>query len=190
MSAQSFGELTTPPADTSDAKNLRIWLGLERLLVAQVKVEILSMQYETIRTLVDTSLVRGYYNFYWDKRDDSGNFVPEGKYVYRRQYGGDIKYGNLTVNYHPIGNKGILNADTLSKWPKVEFEIPEDSTLVSLKIADTNMEIIARPFQDSLYTKGKHEYICKPDKSVEPGSFYFIFEFDDVKDIVKVSYKR
>ncbi|MCK4460769.1 MAG: hypothetical protein KAW46_03140, partial [candidate division Zixibacteria bacterium] len=67
---QSFGEITTPPFDTVDAERVRIWLPIERGGRCRVRINILDSLNHVVRRLVDRPLTSGYYNFYWNKKDN------------------------------------------------------------------------------------------------------------------------
>ena len=40
-----------------------------------------------IKTLVNENQTPGYHSIYWDSKDEQGNFVPTGIYIYRLQAG-------------------------------------------------------------------------------------------------------
>lgn len=78
----TYKELTTPPKDTLDAERVRIWIPQETQSNCRTGIRIFDKSGKKIRNLYNEMLSPSYYNFYWDKKDDSSNFVPEGDYTY------------------------------------------------------------------------------------------------------------
>jgi hypothetical protein len=80
---QTYQQLTTPPPDSADAANVRVWLALERPNLCRVGVQIVDLRGNAIRNIFDGLLPGGYYNFYWDKRNDLGRYVDTGVYTFK-----------------------------------------------------------------------------------------------------------
>ncbi len=99
---QTLKEIMTPPADSADRENLRIWVPVERGSRCRLTVDILDCNNQVVRHLVDLLAGRGYHNFYWDKKDDSGFFVDSGTYRYQIDDCGDKKSGQIKVAYRGI----------------------------------------------------------------------------------------
>ncbi len=102
---QTLKEIMTQPADSADRENLRIWVPVERGSRCRLTVDILDCNNQVVRHLVDLLAGRGYHNFYWDKKDDSGFFVDSGTYTYliddcRKKKRGEIKasYSGVVIN--------------------------------------------------------------------------------------------
>ncbi len=55
-----------------------------------------------VRTLVDRQLPFGFYDFYWDGKDDSGHLLPVGMYAYRAIVDGDVVHGERLYLYSEI----------------------------------------------------------------------------------------
>jgi flagellar hook assembly protein FlgD len=79
---QTYADLTTPPADSAEAERVRIWVPIQRQSRCRLTIDILNDSNRVIRHLVDRLISEGYYNFYWDKKDDSGMIVKPGAYAY------------------------------------------------------------------------------------------------------------
>ncbi|MFZ5979102.1 MAG: hypothetical protein ACOYVF_00585, partial [Candidatus Zixiibacteriota bacterium] len=127
---------------------------------------------------------------YWDKKDDSGRFVPAGRYLYIVDDCGKIKYGNLTVNYKPWENTSIIVPDTLGDSISFRLELLEDSARVTLEVFEGYKTFLANPMTDSLMNRGKYVYIWKPDKNVRPGLYSFKWTVGDYVREFKVTFKK
>jgi len=79
-SKQTLKEKMTPPADSVSRENLRIWVPIERTSSCRLSVDILDSAGLVLRHFIDYVAQPGYYNLYWDKRDDSDKFVEPGIY--------------------------------------------------------------------------------------------------------------
>ncbi|MCH8028212.1 MAG: hypothetical protein IID63_08840 [candidate division Zixibacteria bacterium] len=99
---QTLKEIMTPPADSADSENLRIWVPVERRSKCRLIIDILDSENQVIRHLVDILAGPGYHNFYWDKKNDSGTFVDSGTYRYRIDDCGNKKRGQVKVAYTGI----------------------------------------------------------------------------------------
>ena len=99
---QTLKEIMTPPADSVDRESLRIWVPVERGSRCRLTVDILDDSSQVVRHLVNYLAGRGYHNFYWDKKDDSGVFVDSGTYKYQIDDCGNKKRGQIRVTYTGI----------------------------------------------------------------------------------------
>ena len=59
--------------------------------VSDVKLVVYNMLGQKIRTLVDGNKDIGYYNVQWDGKNDNGNQVATGIYIYKFEAGNYIK---------------------------------------------------------------------------------------------------
>ncbi|RME32190.1 MAG: hypothetical protein D6800_00015, partial [Candidatus Zixiibacteriota bacterium] len=66
------------PLDSAEARQVRIWVPVAHRNPCAVTIAIMNRQGDTLRHFVTALMRRGYYNFYWDKKDDSGRFVSPG----------------------------------------------------------------------------------------------------------------
>ena len=99
---QTLKEIMTAPADSADRENLRIWVPVERRSKCKLTVDILDNDNQVIRHLVDILAGPGYYNFYWDKKTDSGAFVDSGAYRSQIDDCGKKKREQLQVSYSGV----------------------------------------------------------------------------------------
>ncbi len=79
-SKQTLKQKMIPPEDSVARENLRIWLPIERPNPCRLTVDILDSAGMVVRHFIDYVAQPGYYNLYWDKRDDSEKFVESGVY--------------------------------------------------------------------------------------------------------------
>lgn len=188
LNAQDLKALQTPPADSADAENLRIWYSIERKSYCQFTLEIYTLSQKKIRQLLNQPLNAGYYNFYWDKKDDSGRYVVPGTYLYKLVDCSKIKYGNLKVAYRKGENTSSFYPDSTGENFKVGFELLEDSARVSLRIYN-NVEVLKEePIVDSLMFGGRYSYTWHPEEKINPGIYIFRLQVDDYSRDLKFSY--
>jgi hypothetical protein len=119
---------------------------------------------------VDRLLSGGYYNFYWNKRDDSSRFVRPGHYKYAVDDCGDRSFGELEVLFHPweLASK-VDRVDSISD--KVWLTLEGDSALVSITITNRRGRFIVQSMVDSLMAPGHHELRWLPSRSGYTGVY-------------------
>lgn len=188
LNAQALKALQTPPADSADAENLRIWYNIERKSYCQFALEIYTLSQKKIRQLLNQPLNAGYYNFYWDKKDDSGRYVEPGTYLYKLVDCSKIKYGNLKVAYRKGENTSSFYPDSSGGNFKVGFELLDDSARVSLRIYN-NVEVLKEePIVDSLMYRGRYSYTWRPEEKISPGIYIFRLQVDEYSRDLEFSY--
>ena len=110
-------------------------------------------------------LGKGYYNFYWDKRDDRGRHVPEGPYSYRLEDCSRDSSWPLTVVYKE-GEKDCLFFRPIDRaTPQFGYEIIGDSVVATLEILRNNRKPYKTIFADSLMAIGQYRYEWAPDST-------------------------
>lgn len=167
---QTMAELSYPPADTIDAERVRIWLPIERGGICRVRLNILDSLNHIVRSLVNRLLSAGYYNFYWNKRDNFGRFVKPGRYRYAVDNCGDRSYGELEVLFHRWELASRI--DRVDSIPdKVWLTIDDDSALVSINIMNRRGRFIVQSMVDSLMAPGRHELQWIPSQSGYTGEY-------------------
>ncbi len=129
----------------------------------------------------------GYYNFYWDKKDDSDLFVPAGTYTYLVETCGDMKSGEITAAYLPGELACTVEPDKDYNSLRFLLHVLNDSTSVSLQVFDRREQLVAEPFKDSLFSRGDFPYTWSPDASVGPSIYKFIVT---VGEFPHVFYRR
>jgi len=189
-SERSFEGLTTPPADSAEAERVRIWLPIERQSRCRVTIDILNDSNRVIRHLVDRLMSPGYYNYYWDKMDDSGRFVEPGKYVYVVNDCGRKSYGEVTARFKKweAASRLLPPQDRWSK--KIGFELLEDSATVTIRIFDHRGKLVDEPVVDSLMNKGEYEFEWGPALDVPRGLYTLQLIIGDFMYSVFIGYRR
>ncbi len=186
--AQTLKGLSTPPVDSAEAERVRIWVPVERDSKCRVVIDILNDSNRVIRHLVDYNPSRGYYNFYWDKRDDNGNRVPAGTYKSRVDNCGKIRIRPIYAQY--------------SRWEKATYIYPADSTrpfLIRLKLLEDSARVSARVFTrgnrqldsimvDSLLPKGEHEIEWHAKYTVSRGNYVMKLWVGDYVYVREITY--
>ncbi len=189
-SERSFEGLTTPPADSAEAERVRIWLPIERQSRCRVTIDILNDSNRVIRHLVDRLMSPSYYNYYWDKMDDSGSFVEPGKYVYIANDCGKKSYGEVTARFKKWEAASRLFPPQ-DRWSrKIGFELLEDSATVTIRIFDHRGKLVDEPVVDSLMNKGKYEFEWGPAPDIPRGFYTFQLIIGDFMYSAFIGYRR
>lgn len=62
-----------------------------------VKLEVLDMLGNVVKTIVDAELDGSYHSYNWDSRDNSGRFVESGTYMFRLTAGQEVLTGKMSL---------------------------------------------------------------------------------------------
>lgn len=187
---QIHADLTTPPTDSAEAERVRIWLPVHRQSRCRVTVDILNDSNQVIRHLVDRLMSGGYYNFYWDKKDDSGGYVKPGRYAYLVNDCNKKSYGEVEAEFKKWEAASRFYSPK-EKWStKIGFELLADSAVVSIRILNRRGKLVERPVVDSLMNKGKYEFEWTPAAAVPRGIYTLKLIIGDFTHSVKIGYKR
>ncbi|MDZ4724153.1 MAG: hypothetical protein SGI97_09660 [candidate division Zixibacteria bacterium] len=164
--------ISPPPASSEEANRVRIWVPIDRPSGCQVTIDIYAYSGEKVRRLLDRTLSRGFHNYYWDKLDDSGCFVPQGKYRAVINDCGKSKYADLVAQYEE-GERDMrfMEQDTAKPF-EIPIQVLADSILVSAEIIDYAKRIVSRPLTDSLLYKGVHILTWSPPEKTESARHY------------------
>jgi len=170
-----ISEIMVIPTDTAAAQDLRIWVPIEKGQRTEIKIDIFDSKHRLVRQFFDWKLPMGYHNFYWDKINDSGNFVSEGQYQYRitYPYGQSLRTDILKV-YYKDGERDFqfkLISDVNA--PGVSIKCLNDSSILTLEILDKREKQLKAFFKDSIFTLGEHSFLIKPEDSLMRGQFFF-----------------
>ncbi|HOP07943.1 MAG TPA: FlgD immunoglobulin-like domain containing protein [candidate division Zixibacteria bacterium] len=161
------------PLDPDEADRVRIWFPVEHNQNCRVTVEIVDDSGVVIRRLFDELLRRGYYNLYWDKRDDSGRVAPAGEYLYRIDDCGSTRTGKVEARYSFWElHSSVSKSDSL---PENELILvtDTDSAVVSFEIRTRRGSVLDRPIEDSLFSQGRHAISWTPPKRGYGGWFEY-----------------
>lgn len=153
---QTLKQKMTPPADSVEREKVRIWVPVERANSCRLTINILDDTGQVVRHLIDYVAPGGYYNFYWNKRDDSGRYVEPGIYNYQIDDCGKKKKGEVEAQY--------------IKWEResrVEFEqdtsgfileLLDDSAAVKVEWYNMKNRLMARLYLDDEMSKGTYHF--------------------------------
>lgn len=169
--SQSYEELIVPPKDPEEAQRVRIWLDLRRESNCRVTVDIFDRRGRPLRHLMSRLMTAGYYNLYWDKKDDSGRYVDEGLYTVRIDDCGRGKYVSVEAVYRPWERWTSLEVIGDRKAPVFRLALERDSALVRLVITTVADDTMAVALADSTLSQGVHEIPFPTAKSLNNGTY-------------------
>ncbi|MBD3331366.1 hypothetical protein GF356_00830 [candidate division GN15 bacterium] len=156
-------DLQTPPADPDEAERLRIWIPATKNTRCRMTIEIRDGRNQPVRELVNELISPGYYNYYWDKKDDSGQWADTGRYLAVADICGDKRYSDVYVEYVP-GERAIQteavggeNRDTLV------YRVATDSTPVRIGIYDLGGKAMAEAVVDTMLPAGEYRLSLQPE---------------------------
>jgi len=161
---QTLKQKMTPPADSLARVNLRIRVPLARDSACRLVVNVLDSNSRVIRHLVDYVSPPGNFNFYWNKKDDSGALVEPGYFRYE-------------VNDCGVKKGGKLKAE-LMKWERLSrFEIDKDTTGFLLELMADSATVKVEWFNMRKQMVGRY-YL---NEAMRKGLYHFnwIGIFDD-----------
>jgi hypothetical protein len=187
---QNLMDLQTAPRDSIDAKNLRIWLPLERQNRCWTKIEIIDDSGRVVRQLLSRMMPKGYYNYYWNKRDDSGKLVDAGVYGYRVTDCGQKYSGKLTVQYREWERKIVAEVEKQRRGEWLWMKLLDDSALVTIEMFDYHWRPVDVPMKDSLMNAGKYRFEWKPADTVLAGRYHLRLTVGDYIQDLKMTYRK
>ncbi len=176
---QEWDQLCKYPQDSVEMKNLRIWLAQEHDSACTFEVVIVDSTDSLVRHFLDMDLRSGYFNLYWDKKDDSGRFVPPGNYRYKTNECGGNREGKLLVKYEKWETTSYLDVDDWTETNIIKYGLTEDSGRVKLEICDRRAVPMFTPVKDSIMPAGDYECLFRPNKFVNQKSFIIKLHVDD-----------
>jgi hypothetical protein len=186
---QNRTDITTPPADSAEAERVRIWLPIERQSRCRVTIDILNDSNQIVRHLVDQLMSPGYYNFYWDKKDDSGRFVKAGEYAYLVKDCSRKSYGQVMAEFKKWEAASRVYPPEEAWSTNIGFELLEDSALVSINIYNRRDMLTDSPVVDSLMNKGKYEFEWTPAETVPRGIYTLKLTVGDFTHTIEIGYR-
>lgn len=168
---QTFADLQVPPDDPTEAARVRIWFPIQRHSNCRVRVEVLDSSGTVIRHLLSRLMSDGYYNIYWDRRDDSGRFVPPGVYPVRINDCGTIRDATVEAAYRLYENTTTLGVTQDSSGALINLALPEDSLAVAFHLKMVSAKDDGRPFLDTVLNAGPHRLPIRLAKDVVGGRY-------------------
>ena len=170
----NWERLSHPPFDSVQARDTRIWFGLHHEGRCRVRVQVLDTAQNVVRQVTDTMLTRGYFNLYWDKRDDSGSYVVRGLYFYRAVSGcAPEAKGKLWASYRPFERVVRMMVDTADKEAAFSVVVDTPAVRVSLDVYTIQGTLIDSLCPDTVLTSGSHRFVWQPPYGTALG-FYCI----------------
>lgn len=188
-SAASFKELQVIPYDSANAENMKIWIPVEAK-DCNVHIKILDSNMKLVRELLEEKILNGYYNIYWDKKDDSGNFVQEGKYNVATISCDFKRITPILVSFANGENAVLVSAGADDRNPSVEMTLLQDSLHVSLEIMNIRMNLTALIFSDSLILEDKASFLWEPSSVTPTGNYFYKLKVNDFEQLIPFWYRR
>ncbi len=172
--AQTMRGLQRIPPDTAEARRVRIWVPQEMQGACRLTVDIYNDSGQVIRHLVNALIQPSYYNFYWDKRDDSGHRVPPGEYLWKSDLCGRTRDGTVEAVYNrweEISDVEPYDPDSPFVFTLV---LEEDSIPVSIRVKDYRDIQRDSVTVDTLLNEGVHTWHYEPGRRLREGNNYLI----------------
>ncbi len=154
---QTYEELISIPKDPDEAQRVRVWLGLTREANCRVTVDIFDRQGNPVRQLMSRLMKAGYYNLYWDKKDDSGRYVDDGTYAVVINDCGKIKNDSVVAFYRPWERYTSLEVFGERSSPVFRLTLDGDSALTRLVIVTLRADTVATALPETVLVSGVHE---------------------------------
>ena len=112
LTPESVGQIlrkveTIPPVFTPNGDGINDRLGLKYTLIqisepTEVEVSIFDLGGALVRSLVQREQIGGIYSEFWDGKNDSGEMVPPGTYIFR------IKVASGIGSFEKVGAIGLV----------------------------------------------------------------------------------
>ncbi|MGH8015901.1 MAG: hypothetical protein ACREBV_06895 [Candidatus Zixiibacteriota bacterium] len=153
---QTLKEKMTPPADSAERENVRVWIQIDRPSACRLTVNILDSASQVIRHLIDYAAPGGVYNFYWNKKDDSGRFVEPGTYGYEVDDCGKKKTGGLRAEFKKWERESEVTFEKDTSG--FVLELLEDSADVRIEWYNMKRRLVARLFLEDDMKKGTYYF--------------------------------
>jgi hypothetical protein len=179
LSKGEWERLSRPPLDSTQARDTRIWFSSLSAGSCRIKIEIEDTAGKTVRHITDEMIGKGYYNLYWDKKNDSGVFVPKGLYYYRVWSGcaPELKR-KLWVSYLPFERVVRLTVDTADLEAAALISVDTPKVRLSLDVFRTDGFHIDTLCPDTVLTYGVHRVVWRPTQGASLGVYYLRMTVD------------
>jgi flagellar hook assembly protein FlgD len=159
--------------DSVQARDTRIWFGLQHQGSCRVRVEIVDTAQKVIKSLVDRMMTSGYYNMYWGKKDDSGRWVPRGLYFYKVISSClPEKKGKLWASYRPFERVVQLLVDTTDLEAAVTVRVDTTLARIALEVYTQYGVLIDSLCPDTVLASGTHRFVWKPQIGTALGEYW------------------
>lgn len=171
--------LTERPFDTLDADRMRVWVPVEGAYTCRVDVHILDSAGQEVCYFLNSMLQKGYYNFYWDKKDSLGNWVPPGQYTYEGKVCSRTLKGKLEVRYKDWEKHYSFAMHDSTGAPEFELTLGKDSARVTATVAFRGGRVFDTLMQDSLLMAGTHTFAWHPKLFLPQNRYVITFHIGD-----------
>lgn len=156
-------DLQTMPADQDEADRLRVWVPATKNTRCRMTIEIRDGRNQLVRKLVDELVSPGYYNYYWDKKDDSGQWADTGRYLAVADICGEKRYSDVFAQYVP-GEKALKTEVVGSgRVDTLVYTVIDDSASVQVDVCDLGGQLMAEKVVDSVLKTGSYRLTLQPD---------------------------
>lgn len=162
-----------PPLDSTSARDTRIWFGVAHSGKCRIRVEILDTSQTVVRHMSDQLMGSGYYNMYWDKKDDSGRFAPKGLYYYRILSGcaPEMKR-KLWAGFVPFERVVRLLVDTADREAAATLVVDTPAVRLSLDVYTQQGLLVDSLCPDTVLNAGQHRIVWKPQYGTALGEYW------------------
>ncbi len=180
MGKREWERLSRPPHDSVQARDTRIWFGPQYQGKCRTQIEILDSSKSVVRHITDEMLGKGYYNLYWDKKDDSGQFVPKGLYYYRIQSGCMPELlRKLWASYRPFERVVRMTIDTADLEASATIVVDTPAARLSLDVFGLAGQLIDSLCPDTVLHAGSHRIVWRPSFHAALGEYYLRMKVED-----------
>ena len=188
---QNIRDLMSPPADTLEAQRVRIWVPVEHEQTCLVNVTITDSSAKQVREIISRVFPKSYYNFYWDKKDDSGRFVAPGVYkAIIDDYCGGKRSSRVEAYYQPGENSGDVFPSGKRESDSVVFVVFVDSAIVSVEVTNRVGRSEEFAVRDSVIKAGSHTFRWRPDLARTGALYNALITIDGYTRTCPFRYKK
>jgi flagellar hook assembly protein FlgD len=172
-SQATWERFSRPPLDSVQARDTRIWFGLAHQGGCRIRIEVLDTSQKIVRHLSDQLMTSGYYNLYWDKKDDSARFVPKGLYYYRIGSGcaPEMKR-KLWAGYRPFERVVRLAVDTADREAAATIMVDTPAVRLSLDVYTQYGVLVDSLCPDTVLSTGQHRFVWTPQYGTALGEYW------------------
>lgn len=149
-------DITTPPVNADEAFSVQVWVAIENMNAAQVEIEILNSDSNLVRNFFSGRLPGGYHKFFWDKKDNDGNFVPAGVYLSKTVYNQtSTEYNKMKIDYVPGEREVAYSVDSSYN---LTLDIKSDTAVVSVWLYNSNKRMLKELAVKKVLSRGIHTF--------------------------------
>ncbi len=189
-SAQTFKELQVIPFDTTNAFEMKIWFPV-RAAHCKVRLRVFDSKMKLVRSFLENRKIKnGYYNIYWDEKDDSGNFVAEGNYQVATVSCDYKRLEPIKVKYRNGENAILTSVGEDLKNLSLDIRLLQDSLHLSLDIMNRRLIKVDSLFTDSLVVGESCTLHWIPDKLKPTGNYFYKLKVNDFEHYIPFKYNK